>query len=269
MRGRVSRSIAEDIQPLEGYQRLVGRVSWVLAAALLGALTGFGLSSIRPLTYRATAILVIGVDYSRSLWLDEDADRLALGRVQELILSDDVLGDVLERTAAGSRGGSNSPRSISELRAGMRLLWVDSRWELSVEGRDPEQAAETANAWAESALEQLDLAAKHAWRVAELQSLFFRVFCRPAAPPGGTEESLWVCDEGIPSSETAGIPTELITEIEQSRGIIPALSFGWEARATPPTEPENGNRALMILGGMLVGLLVGTIAVAAAGDPPA
>jgi hypothetical protein len=61
----------------------------------------------------------------------------------------------------------------------------------------------------------------------------------------------------------------LIAEIEQSRGIIPALSFGWESKATPSTEPENGNRALMILGGMLVGLLVGTIAVAAAGDPPA
>jgi len=257
----------EVLLPRAIYLRLQLGYRLVFLAGLLGAFLGIVLGWIASPRYSATAVLNLGVDYSRSEWLDEDADRLAMRSVQGLILSDQVLATALERMPAASGDAQSSDVTVAALRDRLRLVWVDTRWELSYTGHDPGQAAVVANAWAEAALEHLRSASDHAWRVAELQSLFFRVFCRPEAFSGGTGESLWVCDEGIPSSETAGIPTELITEIEQSRGIIPALSFGWEAKATPSTEPENGNRALMILGGMLVGLLVGTIAVAAGGDP--
>jgi uncharacterized protein involved in exopolysaccharide biosynthesis len=257
----------EVLLPRAIYLRLQRGHRLVFLAALLGAFLGIVLWWMASPSFRATAVLNIGVDYSRSQWLDEDADRLAMRSVQELILSDQVLATALERLPAAPGDAQSGDVTVTALRDRLRLVWVDTRWELSYTGHDPGQAAAMANAWAEAALEQLQSASDHAWRVAELQSLFFRVFCRPTAFSGGTEESLWVCDEGIPSSETAGIPAELITEIEQSRGIIPALSFGWEAKATPSTEPENRNRALMILGGMLVGLLVGTIAVAAGGDP--
>jgi len=257
----------EVLVPRAIYLRLQRGYRLVFLAGLFGAFLGIVLGWLASPRFSATAVLNIGVDYSRSQWLDEDADRLAMRSVQGLILSDDVLTGTLERLPAVSGGTQARVESVSSLRDRLRLERSDNRWELSAASGDPEQAAWIANAWAEVALEQFASAALHAWRVAEMQSLFFRVFCRPEAFSGGTEESLWVCDEGIPGSETAGIPADLITEIEQSRGIIPALSFGWEAKATPSTEPENGNRAVMILGGMLVGLLVGTIAVAAGGDP--
>jgi len=256
-----------DFSAILWYRRVAQRIGFVFLASILGALLGVGLGLITPPSYRATAILTIGVDYSRSQWLDEDADRLVLGRVQELVLSDDVLEAVLERVDADSGAGQLPAGSLSELRDQLRLLWVDNRWELSSTSRDPVQAAATANAWAEVALEQLRTASAHALRATELQSLFFRVYCRPQSLSGDPDDLLWVCDEGEPRLEPLGIPSNLIAEVELSRGIVPALSFAWEARASPPGEAEGRGRALMILGGMLAGLLIGTIAVATTGDP--
>ena len=258
---------AEDLLPREIYLRLQRGYRLLFLGGVLGAFLGIVLGWMASPRFSATAVLNIGVDYSRSQWLDEDADRLALSSVQGLMLSDQVLATALERMAAASGDAQSSGVTVGALRDRLRLVWVDTRWELSYTGDDPGQAAVMANAWAEAALEHLQSASDHAWRAAELQSLFFRVYCRPERLPGGTDPSVWVCDEREPGSDVAGIPEELITEIEQSRGIIPAISFGWEAKATPSTEPDNGNRALMILGGMLVGLFVGTIAVAAGGDP--
>jgi uncharacterized protein involved in exopolysaccharide biosynthesis len=256
-----------DFSAILWYRRVAQRIPFVFMASILGALLGVGLGLITPPSYRATAILTIGVDYSRSQWLDEDADRLVLGRVQELVLSDDVLEAVLERSDAGSGVGQPPDGSIAELRDQLRLLWADNRWELSSRSRDPVQAAATANSWAEVALDQLRTASAHALRAAELQSLFFRVYCRPQSLAGDPDNPLWVCDEGEPSPELSGLPANLIAEIELSRGIVPALSYAWEARASPPSEAEGGGRALMILGGMLAGLLLGTVAVAATRDP--
>jgi hypothetical protein len=260
MREQMSLSIADDLRPLEIYKRLLRRA---LDSGMHRDRYCWGWS----LDLVATAILTIGVDYARSQWLDEDADRLVLGRVQELVLSDDVLEAVLERSDVGSGVGQPPDGSIAELRDQLRLLWADNRWELSSTNRDPMQAAATANSWAEVALEQLRTASAHALRAAELQSLFFRVYCRPQSLAGDPDGLLWVCDEGEPNPEISGLPSNLIAEVELSRGIVPALSFAWEARASPPGEAEGGGRALMILGGMLAGLLIGTIAVATIGGP--
>jgi hypothetical protein len=243
------------------------RSLYIFAAALLGGLIGFGVSSVRPPVYRATAILAIGIDYARSQWLDEDADRLVMGRVQDVILSDEVLADGLQRAQADAQLGPSAIQTISELREGLRMVWVDTRWELSYAGPDPGQAATMANAWAEAALEQLQAASDHAWRVAELQSLFFRVYCRPQAVSDGSPPMLWTCDEGDPSQSSSAISQELRTEIQASRGIIPALSFDWERRATPPVESEHTGRPLMMLGGLLAGLMMGALAAAAIGEP--
>jgi len=265
--GQTPPQSSTDLLALQWFQGLLRRSHWILIAAVLGGLLGLGFSRITSATYRATAILTIGVDYSRSQWLDEDADRLVLGRVQELVLSDDVLEAVLERSDAGSGVGQPPDGSIAELRDQLRLLWADNRWELSSRSHDPVQAAATANSWAEVALDQLRTASAHALRAAELQSLFFRVYCRPQSLAGDPDNPLWVCDEGEPSPELSGLPANLIAEIELSRGIVPALSFAWEARASPPSEAEGGGRALKMLGGMLAGLLLGTVAVAATRDP--
>jgi len=262
----MSRIIAGDLDPSEAYRRLQRRAGWVLGGALLGALLGGVLSVLTPPVYRATAVLAIGVDYGRSQWLDEDADRLVMGRVQELILSDQVLAEVLEGTAAGSSGGQDGPGSVAELRNGMRLVWVDNRWELSFVGQDPQQAASIANQWARVSIEQLGAAWEHAWRVAELQSLYFRVFCRPQSVAGESGGTLWVCDEGEPAGIPPDLPQALLVEIENSHGIIPALSFSWEARASPPSEPEGGHRTGRIIGGMLTGLLLGALAAATTRD---
>jgi hypothetical protein len=257
----------EILLPRAIYLRLQRGYRMVFLGGVLGAFLGIVLGWMASPHFSATAVLNIGVDYSRSQWLDEDADRLAMRSVQGLILSDQVLATALERTPAVSGGALSGGVTVTALRDRLRLVWVDTRWELSYTGDDPGHAAGMANAWAEAALEHLQSASYHAWRAAELQSLFFRVYCRPQSLAGDPDNPLWVCDEGEPSPELSGLPANLIAEIELSRGIVPALSFAWEARASPPSEAEGGGRALMMLGGMLAGLLLGTIAVAATGDP--
>jgi uncharacterized protein involved in exopolysaccharide biosynthesis len=257
----------DDLMPLHWYRRILRRSLWVLAAAVVGGVLGLATSQVTPPEYLATAVLTIGVDYARSQWLDEDADRLVMGRVQDLILSDDVLARALERAAAGSGAGPSPISTISELRDSLRLEWADTRWELSFSSSHPEQAAGLANAWGEAALERLQAASAHAWRVAELQALYFRVFCKPEDPAEGATQAFWVCDEGDPASQTSGLPGELQAEIEASHGIIPALSFSWATRAVSPSEPQHSGRPLMILSGLVIGLLAGALAAAATGEP--
>ncbi len=249
----------DELQPLAGYLRMLGRVRWIFLAALLGGCLGIGMGWLLPPRYRAAAVLAIGVDYSRSIWLDEDADMLAMRSVQELILSDDVLGGALELMPPSPAGAQPELDALPALRSRLRLVWVDNRWELSASSTDPAQAASTANAWAEAALEQLAEATQHALRAAELQSLFFRVYCAPRPDGEDPVNALWVCDEGIPSFATMDLGAVLIDEVKASRGIIPALTFAWGQRASPPAQPLTGPRAVAALGGMLAGLIVGAI----------
>jgi hypothetical protein len=253
---------AAELDLAELYRRSLGRYRLILLAGVLGGLLGIGVASLSSPRYRATAVLTIGIDHARSQWLDEDADGLAMLKVQELLLSDDVLEGVLKRT--GPPGDADHPE-ISALREDLRLLWADERWELSAASSDPQWAAATANAWAEVGLEELREAVGHAISAAELQSFFFRVFCRPGGWPAGAEQPLWVCDEGDPSFETQGLPDDLVAEVEQSRGVIPPLTFALRSMASPPEAPETGARAVMAAAGLLAGLIVGTLGVAAAG----
>jgi len=257
---------AAELNLAELYRRALGRFRLIFLAGVLGGLMGIGMASLSSPRYRATAVLTIGVDYARSQWLDEDANRLAMLSVQELLLSDDVLQGVLKRTGLPAHEDQQQIADIAALRQDLRLLWVDDRWELSAASSDPLWAAATANAWAQVGLEHLREAVGHAMSAAELQSRLFRVFCRPTDSSGGPAPSLWVCDEGDPGFETQGLPEELLDEVEQSRGVIPPLTFALQSMASPPEAPETGGRAVMAAAGLLAGLLIGTLGAATAGD---
>jgi uncharacterized protein involved in exopolysaccharide biosynthesis len=251
--------LSPDLGLLVVYQRLLRRWPWLFIAGLLGASLGAAIDRVVPPTYRSTALLSIGVDYSRSRWLDEDADRMALSRVQDLLLSDETLAGAVNRFLAAELDPPIAVTGVAELRGRLGLIWVDSHWQLSARSDDPQEAATLANAWAESGLEQLAQAAGHASRVAQLQGQFFRVYCRPDVGMGEAGQPVWVCDEGEPAADAVGLPEALITEIQASRGIIPTLTATLAQAATPPAEPEYGGRALRLLGGTLTGLLVGVL----------
>ena len=85
-----------DTEPVDSkdlLQRLIGRWPWLLAAACLGGLLGLGASGLFPPVYEAVAVVGVGVDYGRTLPLDDEALRHAFDRAREVFLADETLED--------------------------------------------------------------------------------------------------------------------------------------------------------------------------------
>lgn len=233
------------------YSAALNRWPLVLATAVLGGLVGVGFSLITPPTFQAAAELSIGIDHDRVELLDEQAERRILLRVQDFLLSDVVLASAIDRLppALGSQGNSADSASMRE---GVKLTRIDAKWTLAVTDPVPEQAAALANAWAESSIEMLSEAQVHAWRAAELQTLFFQVSCRPDDDSG-----LWICDMRGEEAPSLDLEQDLLQEVQASYGISPALSFALLERATEPDRSETTRRGILAVAGSILGLLVG------------
>ena len=250
-----------DLVPKDFLGRMRAKWVLVLMTAIVGGVVGLGLSEIRPPRFQAIAVLGIGIDYGRTLRLDPLTERKALDRVRGLLLSDDTLRGAARRMDDSVEGDAGLS-DMSQLRERIRLGEKGGRWELSVVSPRPELAAIAANAWADSALAELDTAAGHAWRVAELQSVIFEVGCRLVSGQVDGAAAVWSCEEESASSELEQINAEVIKEATQSRGILPAISFSMLERAFPPTQPILWGRGLMALSGAMIGLLLGAAWVA-------
>ncbi len=209
-----------------------------------------GFSLAVPASFQATAALTIGIDQGRVEILDEDVTRQILLRVQDLLLSDIVLAGAIEKLPPNLPAISDIA-DPADYRQRLRLTRIEARWNLAVADPAPVQAAALANAWAESGLETLEESQAHAWKVAELQAVFFEVSCQPI------ESGLWECDERGNNASALGLGQELLQEIRATYGIAPVVSFALLERATPPDQPQRLARAAMAASGTFLGLLVG------------
>jgi len=238
--------------------RLIRRWPWLLAAVCLGGLLGLGISGRLSPVYEAVAVVGMGVDYGRTLPLDDDAMRHALERARVVFLADETLEAALQ--ASGQSG--DKYHSADELRDALRLSQIDGGWELGVRSGSAEEAARLANVWAAVSLESLQAAAEHAWRAADLQSKWYTAGCElmPAATPSGT--SAWAC-----AVSEQYDPEEALTQIEReavlSRGILPSMSFAALQEAARPATALTSSRTLCILSGLLVGIVAGLTAACA------
>jgi hypothetical protein len=230
-------------------------------AAIVGGVVGLGLSEIRSPRYQAIAVLGIGIDYGRTQRLNLLTEKKALDRVRGLLLSDDTLQGAIS-LMDDSVEGDEELSDMSRLRERVRIGEKGERWELSVISAQPELAAIAANAWADSALTELETAVGHAWRVAELQGVIFELGCRLESRQLESAAAVWICEEGSAPLDLEQIGAEALEEATLSRGVLPAISFSMLERAFPPTHPVLWGRGLMALSGALIGLLLGAAWVA-------
>lgn len=232
------------------YSATLHRWPLILSTAVLGGLLGIAFSVVMPAKYQAVAELSIGIDHSRVELLDEEAERLILLRVQDFLLSDAVLAGAIEKLppALVLESEIADPAAIRER---VKLTRIEALWNLAVTDPVPEQAAALANAWAESALEMLEETQAHAWKVAELQAVFFEVSCRPI------ESGLWACDRRGDDALDLDLEQDLLQEIRDSYGIAPVVSFALLQRAAGPERPQSTVRAALAAAGTFLGMLVG------------
>ncbi len=246
-------SSQKALSPALLYSALLSHWPRVFALAVLGGLLGLGASWVSPARYLATAAISVGIDYTRAQFEDEDAERQILGRVQDLLLSDEVLGRAVY---ALDPAGEAAP-SLAGFREQIRLTRIEAEWTLAVTDPSPGRAAELANAWAEASLGLLEEAQREAWRLAELQALFFQFACKPQAAGEAGDPLVWVCDELQGEPPEPALEAEILQRMAATYGIPPVISFNLLESASVPAEPATTPRAVLALAGTILGLIPG------------
>jgi uncharacterized protein involved in exopolysaccharide biosynthesis len=250
--------LSGDLSFNELYHALASRWTWLVITMLAGALAGWLSSFVIPPQYRSTASLGVGIDYGRTLPLDDQSERESWLRVQEFLLSDGVLQAAIDRSGPDARLSELAP-SPGDLRELIRLDRFEGRWDLTVETPDAEASAAAANAWASAAVEGLQTAVGHAIKAAELQTALYDASCR-LTYVSDLDSAAWICQSGS-SEEVGQIEDALLEEIRQSKGVLPALTFAVLRQAEPDPKPVRGGLLWLILGGLVAGAALGTGAV--------
>jgi hypothetical protein len=258
MRNQKAEAGMLDHEPVDSKDlllRLIRRWPWVLLAIIVGGLLGLGAAGLLPPLYEAVAVVGVGVDYGRTLPLDDEALRHAFDRAREVFLADETLEAVWAAEAPAAPAAT-----ANEVRDSLRLSEIGGGWELGVRAASPEAGSRLANAWALTSVEALQSAAVHAWRAADLQSKWYITGCelQPAAAP--PLPAAWACTAAPEEYD----PEQALSEIEQeavlSRGILPSMSFSMLQEADLPGDPLAGSRGMSVLAGLLSGAVVGVMA---------
>ncbi len=136
-----------DLRPY--IEALIKNWKWIVGVGVITAVIAFIVTSLRPPTYSATALVTI-IDTREIIQLDEGIENVIgnqpLAAFPELALSDEVLRVVLEELSLGN------DQSISEFRADLE---ADSGADktvirLTATADTAEMSAQRANVWAES-----------------------------------------------------------------------------------------------------------------------
>jgi hypothetical protein len=129
-------------------------------------------------------------------------------------------------------------------------------WALAVLDTDPDFAATVAEKWAEKTLEAFDEANEHAWNAARLLGGSFVIQCEELIEEG-EETDYFECVAFPQGVDAEDLTTQLETEVDLSRGVLPNISYELLQRPHPPEDPILWHRGWLILAGTVVGVLVG------------
>jgi Chain length determinant protein len=257
-----------DFDLIETYHRLLARWLWVLGIAMAAGVLGLLLSFSRPMVYQASALIGVDIDRSRANVPDDITVRQAYDRVRALVLADDTLQRAISEAAlAGSEQAA--PSSIAAFRDHIRLSERADGWELIVQGGSAAEAEGLASVWADASLEQISDALLHAIRAAEWQSILYEASCRLQPGEPASTSAIWVCHSAPPLGSADAIPSSILSEVEASRGILPAFTYSLLQAPQGSAQAVLWNRGSLVLGGGLLGLVAGGLAAALLKRPTA
>jgi hypothetical protein len=200
--------------------------------------------------YQASAVLEIGIDYSRTEPLLDLTAEQAFDRVRGLLLSDETLQAAIDRSGLEGVG-------VPQFRSRIRLGQQQSGWELMTFGEDPNEVAGLANAWAAVGVERIQDSMVHAIRAAQWQDVLYEASCELRPDENTPEFAVWICHSARPEDDPDEIPLALLEEASLSHGILPIFTYSWLSQAHVPRQPIRWARAGLVLGGMAMGWLGG------------
>jgi len=236
--------------------RLIRRWTWIVVAGLAGALLALAAATLVPPVYESYAELGVSLDYGRTPPLDLIVEDRVLGRVSSYLLSSEVLGAV-RQDLMDRQGNQAEWTDLAALRRHVRLDAVLAQWRLTGISRDPQRAADIANAWAAESLKALEAASAHAWQALNLQRAPVTVACAEVST-GNSLDFFWQClavGGGLQPEEVVALQRH----VQLSHGILPIVSYAPLSQARPPERPVLWRRSTLVASGTLAGLLVGVL----------
>jgi hypothetical protein len=240
--------------PRKWFENVLDNWKLVLAVSLLGSLVGLIFSWINPAKFEAEAVFGININYGVTEPLELVVEDRALNRVAAVIISDDVLDEIVQNLPDNIRK-SRDWESLADLRGSLRLDRRLAEWGLVVVDVDPQVAAEVADLWANVALQKLDDAISYGVKAALLLNEQFGVECY-ALIESDEEAPVLNCVAILMDMDPETIDDDLLNAIQNSRGILPNLSYEYLQTPTIPTKPILWERGLLVFAGSFVGLIL-------------
>lgn len=232
--------------------KTIRRSWWIFPlAAVCGAFIGWMISKILPPQFYASTSLVVTVDYSQTGNLSAYNLDLAVGAVQGIFFSGEVLDEVV--SIVREDGIQINPQ---ELFNRISMERYNDIWVLRVRYNDPVIAAKLANTWAEVGFNQLLDARSHA-QTARILRKYLNALENCPDPPVSIPSIPAICLDAyrLKNGEIAEIQAAYEAELSQARSIQSALLFSLNNPATPPSQPINHASAWLILSGSLVAFM--------------
>ena len=239
-----------DFNQYQIVSRFLRHPQLILGIGLFGALAGLVFSLVRAPQYQAQATLGVNINYGVTEPLALVVEDRALSRIATVITSDSTLMRVLDEIPEDMRRsrGWSAPSDLHDVVSLDRRL---AEWWLVAIDEDPMVAAEVSQKWAEVSLEVLDDAVEHAWRAVEILRGSFVVECEQ------NSVDIWECQAVPIEVGSGGLEETLQIELDQSRGVLPNVSYELLSSARLPQSPVLWSRGLLVLSGMIAGLIIG------------
>ena len=241
----------ESYSPVERFLKTI-RYWWLVTGIMVvGGGCGLLVYSIQPDIFQSSAVISVGIDYSRAGLLTDIEEDQIVEIIGDVISSQDVLDRV------SVKASEQEPAVFLRLRNNAFIERKNFRWILYTRAEEAEAAVRMVNIWTEEAVSALEEAYSHSLTADSYsQYLDSLVNCleQSVALDSGQVFCKYTNLEFI-QDEIKKVNRELVVEKLASNGVFPGVLFTVTERGEYAL-PIRENRSLHVFGGSLLGLLV-------------
>ena len=248
-----------EFSPQENMASILSRWWIVVAMAILGGVIGWSFHFFKPPIFQATSSITVTMDFSQRELTQYEQD-YAFSAAGAIMFSSMVKDQLLSKAQTAGI-------TITESQLGQQMFLEgrQSVWELHVRNGDAQVAADLANIWEGTAIENLNIALDHALQAEQLQyQVDVMEACLPfppgmpvpAAKPRPTLKDCGRFSLADIRTVLQGRTDELVQEKEQSLGVLPFMEFALTGNASVPKGPVLYDQAGPVLAGSLIGFVI-------------
>lgn len=243
--------------------KLIKKISsrWYIHTVLMiiGGLSGLLFSYLNPPVYESSAVFSVTIDYTQTGALTDIQEDQAMRGVGSILLSDQVIRQTLTQLISEF----NLELSQSDFLNNSFMDREEFRWTLRYRDPDPNKAELVIKTWAKSADSIIQEALTHSQASsALLDNLYEMKVCFQKSSSGSGQGYCGFNDLEILTSAISEISGRIQIEKVSSLGLFNALSVSLVNEGQISPSLVRGQRNLLVLSGVLIGLILSIVATA-------